>query len=108
MTIGFECDEHSERWDFVYTPEMHNLGINNFPEHLKQLAERGKDEDFKIEWQINNFNDIDLQINREYLIYKYVWSDRWNEVKHVICGPEYYNCELLEMIDIHIEEERKE
>ena len=57
MIVGYECDEISERWDFVYTPEMYNLGTTKFPEHLKFLAERGKDEGFKVEWQINNFND---------------------------------------------------
>ena len=88
----------SARKTFRFLKEHDQRGkdgnANNFKTHMKVV------QDMNQQGQLS-FNDAEVQQNANdpsVVEYRQAWNAKWAIVKDIMCGPDYYDCELLDDI----------
>ena len=54
------------------------------------------------DWTISNVIQTEAQDDDLYRDYRDSWNEKWQIVKETICGPDHYNCEVLDAITVEM------
>lgn len=76
---------------------LHNGFDDNtfsFIEYGKYLAQVNNDQ----EWEFNLHNSANINGNPEFIQYKQKWSEKWDMVKEILCGPDFFDCKVVKDI----------
>ena len=96
----------SDRFEFLFNKELHTHGVLNFE---RAHAKKSKGTDISaidmMSWSFDRQKSQQAQQSQEYKALKKAWRRKWDTVKHEICGPNHYDCELLEKLDLGMPEE---